>query len=73
MNRLSMSCPITTSGSKNELNNDVRKAARNKALDARPPNASLMKSMLIGGGRVNADVRWLQNDFAANLRIAVII
>jgi hypothetical protein len=29
----------------------------NKALDAEPPIASLLKSMLIGGGPVNAVVR----------------
>jgi hypothetical protein len=29
----------------------------NKALDAEPPIASFLKSMLIGGGPVNASVR----------------
>ena len=33
------------------------KAADNKALDAEPPVASFRKSMLIGGGPVNAAVR----------------
>jgi hypothetical protein len=30
--------------------------SKNKALDAEPPVASFLKSMLIGGGPVNADV-----------------
>ncbi len=33
----------------------------NNALDAEPPIASLLKSMLIGGGPVNADVTRLKN------------
>jgi len=35
------------------------KASDNKALDAEPPIASFVKSMLIGGGPVNAGVRRL--------------
>ena len=33
----------------------------NKALDAEPPIASYVKSMLIGGGPVNAGVSWLHD------------
>jgi hypothetical protein len=38
--------------------------AQNKALDAEPPIASFLKSMLIGGGPVNAAVRRTSNSVA---------
>jgi hypothetical protein len=34
----------------------ARNKSHNKALDAEPPIASFLKSMLIGGGPVNANV-----------------
>jgi hypothetical protein len=37
----------------------ARQIWHNKALDAEPPIASFLKSMLIGGGPVNATVLYL--------------
>jgi hypothetical protein len=41
---------------------------QNKALDAEPPIASFMKSMLIGGGPVNAGVPHCRLKWSAVLR-----
>ena len=43
-----------------DLQGTPRRKPNNKALDAEPPIASFLESMLIGGGPVNANVRQLK-------------
>ena len=47
----------------------VAEESQNKALDAEPPIASFLKSMLIGVGPVNAPVRAADQRLSAMLRL----